>query len=540
MARDPAVAMDFMGVGKNAGARESQGNTHSDRATPIRPTPTFLSFNDQNNWQSNLSVTAGVCLNSPNQLRRILPQGAPAAFGPAVALVKGKGWPLSEVKEDMLAGGIPIKQYAFSEKLSLDKPLVELIDPELVQLEKEDSRRHLYERALQQVLSVKDHFDLKYLGEKECYNEGGASTKYCTHSAAEISFPQSQDGPRLTSLQNPKFFGNSKCELSQPADKVYASACPDNDNRLIGSELTLSLASAWDKGLMVSEREGLKSFLPASLASTRGSPLSAIDADQQTTGKSVSPQLSIDCGPRSNPSHARPLNAPLTIFYSGLVNVYDDVPVDKAQAIMLLAGTGSSQPSLMNIPDTVDSSSVPLGTGPTVPVNSSICDQSQDLVPPTLPPPAVIQQAVRRSHTELPQARKASLQRFLEKRKERAIARAPVMETKSEIDGSSPIWESRENSPNPCKAFEAGFDSPIPSPFLSQLPARINKRSHSSGSEPSSPSIALRVPQHNVLDEQETKEATKLLLEKETLSLKRLKPLEEKLTEAQGATSSQM
>ncbi|KAJ7530696.1 hypothetical protein O6H91_14G015200 [Diphasiastrum complanatum] len=496
MARDPAVAMDFMGVGKNAGARESQGNTHSDRATPIRPTPTFLSFNDQNNWQSNLSVTAGVCLNSPNQLRRILPQGAPAAFGPAVALVKGKGWPLSEVKEDMLAGGIPIKQYAFSEKLSLDKPLVELIDPELVQLEKEDSRRHLYERgtlrpsrnksqALQQVLSVKDHFDLKYLGEKECYNEGGASTKYCTHSAAEISFPQSQ-------------------------------------------------------GLMVSEREGLKSFLPASLASTRGSPLSAIDADQQTTGKSVSPQLSIDCGPRSNPSHARPLNAPLTIFYSGLVNVYDDVPVDKAQAIMLLAGTGSSQPSLMNIPDTVDSSSVPLGTGPTVPVNSSICDQSQDLVPPTLPPPAVIQQAVRRSHTELPQARKASLQRFLEKRKERAIARAPVMETKSEIDGSSPIWESRENSPNPCKAFEAGFDSPIPSPFLSQLPARINKRSHSSGSEPSSPSIALRVPQHNVLDEQETKEATKLLLEKETLSLKRLKPLEEKLTEAQGATSSQM
>ncbi|XP_068658296.1 protein TIFY 6a-like [Aristolochia californica] len=42
----------------------------------------------------------------------------------------------------------------------------------------------------------------------------------------------------------------------------------------------------------------------------------------------------------------------LTIFYGGTMNVYDSVPIDKAQAIMLLAGQSSMYDPLKRAPTT--------------------------------------------------------------------------------------------------------------------------------------------------------------------------------------------
>ncbi|XP_058087452.1 protein TIFY 10c-like [Magnolia sinica] len=90
----------------------------------------------------------------------------------------------------------------------------------------------------------------------------------------------------------------------------------------------------------------------------------------------------------------------LTIFYSGAINVYDNVPIDKAKAIMLLAGESSpgnsASPKMPTAHGAVDTPSHSLSL-------PSVCELQADL----------------------PIARKNSLQRFLEKRRNRILNKAP-------------------------------------------------------------------------------------------------------------------
>ncbi|CAJ1975735.1 unnamed protein product [Sphenostylis stenocarpa] len=128
-----------------------------------------------------------------------------------------------------------------------------------------------------------------------------------------------------------------------------------------------------------------------------------------------------------NSSAIKPLSkgaktAQMTIFYGGQVVVFDDFPADKANEIMSYARGKpqsqsnsvftytQSQPSFPpNLVRASADSSAPII--PTVNITNSIHEHSQASARPIV--------------CDLPIARKASLHRFLEKRKDRIASKAP-------------------------------------------------------------------------------------------------------------------
>ncbi|CAN6727868.1 unnamed protein product [Malus baccata var. baccata] len=166
----------------------------------------------------------------------------------------------------------------------------------------------------------------------------------------------------------------------------------------------------------------------------------------------------------------------LTIFYAGTVNVYDDISPEKAQAMMLLAGNSSNSSNAAQPKSQVPSAKLAAEDG--VPVN-----QATNIHPPALSSPLSVSShtgpqsasgststdelmAARTSRrptspvnkmeapktanaagsvaptsmipSAVPQARKASLVRFLEKRKERVMSAAPYNFDKKSPEHGTP------------------------------------------------------------------------------------------------------
>ncbi|KAL6593702.1 hypothetical protein ACP70R_048603 [Stipagrostis hirtigluma subsp. patula] len=109
----------------------------------------------------------------------------------------------------------------------------------------------------------------------------------------------------------------------------------------------------------------------------------------------------------------------LTIFYGGKVLVFDDFPAEKAKDLMQMAGKGTFAAENSALPP---SSTV-----------ATVTDSTKVSAVPDLPNAQVnAQKLVRPNAADIPQAPKASLRRFLEKRKDRITSKAPYQGSSSD------------------------------------------------------------------------------------------------------------
>ncbi|CAL9781475.1 unnamed protein product [Musa acuminata subsp. burmannicoides] len=143
--------------------------------------------------------------------------------------------------------------------------------------------------------------------------------------------------------------------------------------------------------------------------------------------KELFPQ-SVDLGPAVLEDAREAARGQLTIFYGGKVLVFDNFPAEKAKDLMQLATKGNSASQ-----NSVSSRSV------------SVSYQTSTLVPITannsLVPQVHMSRSAQPNLPDLPIARKASLQRFLEKRKDRINARSPY-----QVSASPEMGINREDN----------------------------------------------------------------------------------------------
>ncbi|CAL5061661.1 unnamed protein product [Urochloa decumbens] len=127
----------------------------------------------------------------------------------------------------------------------------------------------------------------------------------------------------------------------------------------------------------------------------------------------------------------------LTIFYGGKVLVFNDFPADKAKDLMQLAS--KSSPLIQNV-------GLPQPSAP-----ATVTDNTK--VPKVMPAPvsslpvaqaADAQKPARTNASDMPIARKASLHRFLEKRKDRLNAKTPYQTSPAD---TTPVKKEPESQP---------------------------------------------------------------------------------------------
>lgn len=129
----------------------------------------------------------------------------------------------------------------------------------------------------------------------------------------------------------------------------------------------------------------------------------------------------------NKPATGEPERAQMTIFYGGQVIVLNDFPADKAKEVMLLASQESSPNLTAQANQAKSNNAFPFNVTKN-PIDSGVSAPPSPTVVPSFGGKAIqesVQQAPSPIACDLPIARKASLHRFLEKRKDRINARAP-------------------------------------------------------------------------------------------------------------------
>ncbi|XP_059300880.1 protein TIFY 4B-like isoform X1 [Lycium ferocissimum] len=261
----------------------------------------------------------------------------------------------------------------------LDKPLYQLTEDDISQLTREDCRSYLKQKgmrrpswnksqAIQQVISLKALFETT------------------PHTRKKLYIPRSDI--HVQCVQRGK---DTAAELSESAEETVPDGKKQQGKPDISGHITAPPVTAVDKS-----------------------------APSRTIGSADTPV------------------GQMIIFYSGKVNVYDDVPANKAQTIMCLASSPHCMPSEAPSNATVAAR------------HSACCLQAantklrpdSDMVPTiqTVKMSEVARMPVEESNSlnddnpeavESPASRKASVQRYLEKRKDRFKCKRKVETTSS-------------------------------------------------------------------------------------------------------------
>lgn len=180
----------------------------------------------------------------------------------------------------------------------------------------------------------------------------------------------------------------------------------------------------------------------------------------------------INKGEFRRPATPEPATAQMTIFYAGKVLVYDDFPNERAKEIMALADKGSRSSTAAAAPPAAVAPSAtaapnrfcsalekPNSNSPTGEPN--VVSKTQAPVKPA-PEQQLKPQTEAKNSSDLPIARRASLHRFLEKRKDRAVIRAPYQVNQQPEAASKASGSNSANEPGPEPELEAEAEEGFP------------------------------------------------------------------------------